>query len=371
MMDADSPKRAATFAGDLAARAAAVVLAHRHRPRRGHRRPGFRDRRYALGPGRHPVRRLAHGLRPRAGSHLADAPPAVPLARPVGRGDLPGDRRRDLRRPARCRRRPPERRDDVRGAPAGDRGPCARTGRTARDVTRPQPAGPDRSCGRDRRPGDGKRGGHRRRRRGGRAERVRGHCRALHRRGDLGGDGRRRGDPARLAPAIPARALLRGHRCPRASHRPFVWWVHPRPGPDRADLRWPHLDRGLPPGYPLRAAHRGHRGAPPVHPLHRAAVRMGRSCRVRAGPGARGRGSGAGHQPADRCRHAADRDPHGDGPGGQDQRGRGPGRRHARGGDRRGHGRDLRDPDRRRDPGHHRLPAQAGRPVAPRDRRTH
>ena len=110
-------------------------------------------------------------------------------------------------------------------------------------------------------PGDGKRRGHRRRRRSGRAERVRGRCRALHGRGDLGGDGRRRGDPARLAPAIPARAILRGHRRPRASHRPFVWWVHPRPRPDRADLRRPHLDRGLPPGYPLRAAHRGHRGS--------------------------------------------------------------------------------------------------------------
>ena len=204
-----------------------------------------------------------------------------------------------------------------------------------------------------------------------RAERVRGRCRALHRRGDLGGDGRRRGDLARLAPAIPARTILRGHRCPRASHRPFVWWVHPRPRPDRADLRRPHLDRGLPPGCPLRAAHRGHRGSAPVHPVHRAAVRMGRPAGLRPGPGARGGGSGAGHQPPDRCSHAADRDSHGDGPGGQDQRGRGPGRRHARGGDRRGHGRDLRDPDRRRDPGHHRLPAQAGRPVAPRDRRSH
>ena len=221
MVDADTPQAPGTFAGDLAARTAAAVLAHRHRPRRGHRPPGFRDRRYALGPGRHPVRRLAHGLRPRAGGHLADAPHAVPFAGALGRSDLPGGRRGDLCRSARCRSRPPERRDDVRGAPTGDRGPCARTGRAARDVTRPQPAGPDRSRGRDRVPGDGQRGGHRRRRRSGRAERVRGRCRALHRRGDLGGDGRRRGDPARLAPANSCRNDPTRTSLPSSEPSPF------------------------------------------------------------------------------------------------------------------------------------------------------
>ena len=145
------PQAPGTCAGDLAARAALlfwlIVIALVGVI--GVLTSGIAD---TLGPGRHPVHRLAHGLRPRAGGHVADAPPAVPLAGSLGRRDLPGDGRGDLCRPARRRRRPPERRDDVRGAPTGDRGPCARTGRAARDVTRSQPARPDRSRGRDRGP---------------------------------------------------------------------------------------------------------------------------------------------------------------------------------------------------------------------------